>query len=186
MTNRSHSFTIHTQQTAPAGSHPAMARLQQAVGALPNLARAMAESPVLLGAFADLRALVQSQGTFDAATSELLSLANAVANGCRYCTAIHSTFGLAAGLPAETVANVRTGGLPTDPSHRALVEFTRAVLATRGKVADTDFDAFLAAGFEPAQALEIIARAALSVMANYAGRLIAPEPDDAIAAQYAT
>ena len=79
-------FTIHTLETAPAASKPALEKLKAAVGMIPNLAGAMSESPQLIEAFATLRGLLQASGSFSPAEREIISLVNAVENGCRYCT----------------------------------------------------------------------------------------------------
>lgn len=151
---------------------------------IPNLAAAMSESPQLIEAFATLREQLETRGTFAAAERELVSLLNAVENGCRYCTAIHATFGAKLGLPTETIDRVRAKQDPTDPRHAALIRFARQLLRQRGAVAATDVAEFLAGGFSRAQALELIARLALSVMANYSGHLTHAPIDDALIGQY--
>src|ERR1044072_4000965 len=84
-------FPQHTFDSAPAASKPTLLNLKAAVGMIPNLAAAMAESPTLIEAFAGVRAIYQS-GSFSPLEREVLSLTNAVENDCRYCRAIHSTF----------------------------------------------------------------------------------------------
>ncbi len=173
-------FPIHTVDTAPDASRPALQKLQASVGMIPNLAAAMAESPALIHAFVHLRHQLETGGSFTAAERELLSLVNAAENDCRYCTAIHATFGLKAGLQPTAIDRLRSGGAPDGERLAALSVFARRVLRSRGDVAGDDLVAFLAAGFTKAQALEVIARLALSVMANYAGHLTQVPPDEAI------
>jgi hypothetical protein len=48
-------FQIHTLQSAPAESLPALRALEQGLGFVPNLAATMAESPVLITGFVELR-----------------------------------------------------------------------------------------------------------------------------------
>lgn len=43
--------------------------------------------------------------------------------------------------------------------------------ATRGQISEADLQAFLAAGYTKAQALEVIVGVAVSVLANYANHL---------------
>jgi alkylhydroperoxidase family enzyme len=42
---------------------------------------------------------------------------------------------------------------------------------TRGRLSEADLDAFLSAGYTRAQALEVVAGVAVSVLANYANHL---------------
>jgi AhpD family alkylhydroperoxidase len=150
---------------------------------IPNLAAAMSESPVLIRGFATLREITES-GSLDPQVREIVLLSNAGFNQCRYCTAIHSTFALGGGIDEATVEAVRSGGLPADSKMKAAVKFSRLLLERRGGVSGKELDEFLATGFDPSHALEIIALIAQSIMANFAGHLTAAPPDDAIKHQY--
>jgi hypothetical protein len=44
-------YTVHTIDSAPDGAKPALQRLQQAFGQVPDLAATMANSPPLLNTF---------------------------------------------------------------------------------------------------------------------------------------
>lgn len=178
-------FPIHTLDSAPQGARPALQQLKESVGTIPNLAAAMAESPPLIHAFVTLRRDLETDGTFSAVERELLSLVNAAENDCRYCVAIHATFGKKAGLPNAAIDALRSGRAPDDPRLAALATFARRVLRSRGDVGGGDLAAFVAAGFTKAQALEVIARLALSVMANYAGHMTHVPPDEAIRPMFA-
>jgi uncharacterized peroxidase-related enzyme len=163
-------FEIHTLESAPEASRPALERLKGSVGLIPNLAGAMAESPTLIDGFVTLRGLYQG-GSFSAVERETISLANAVANECGWCVAAHSTFARKAGVPPDVVEALRAGGSPSDPRLKALSEFSRKMTLTRGRLSKADLDALLAAGYTRAQALEVVAGVALSVLANYANHL---------------
>jgi AhpD family alkylhydroperoxidase len=175
-------FPPHTFDSAPAASKPTLLQLKAAVGMVPNLAAAMAESPALLEGFATLRAIFQS-GTFSPVEREVLSLTNAVENGCNYCRAIHSTFALKVGAPDDVVRRLRAGASPSDPKLKALVDFGRAVVRDRGHVPPETFQAFLDAGYTKAQALEVLLGLATSIIANYAGHFTEPELDEPLRAQ---
>lgn len=177
-------FPVQTLESAPLDSRPALLRLRASVGMIPNLAGAMASSPPLITAFATLREQLETGGTFDAREREIIALVNAVENGCRYCTAIHATFGQKAGLSADTLERLRAKGDPSDPRQAALAGFARRLLQARGALSGAELEAFCAAGFTPAQALELVARLALSVLANYAGSLTQPPVDDMLKPQY--
>jgi hypothetical protein len=53
-------FTIHTAESAPAGSKEPPALLQQRIGFVPNLAGAMAGSPTLIDGFVGLQQRLQA------------------------------------------------------------------------------------------------------------------------------
>jgi hypothetical protein len=48
------SYPVHTIESAPAQSKPVLQQLQQAFGLIPNIAAAMAASPVLINGFIGL------------------------------------------------------------------------------------------------------------------------------------
>jgi AhpD family alkylhydroperoxidase len=174
-------FPHHTYESAPAASKPSLQKLKEAVGMVPNLAGAMAESPQLIAAFVAIREIYQS-GTFTATEREVLSLVNAVENDCRYCRAIHSLFATNAGLAADDVGRLRAGELPIEPKLRALADFGRAVVRDRGNVPPEPLGAFLRAGYSKAQALEVLVAFANSIIANYAAHFTQPELDEPLRA----
>jgi AhpD family alkylhydroperoxidase len=96
-------FEIFTKEAAPEGSRGgALKRLEQSVGAIPNLAATMAGSPALIQCFVNLREINAKESGLSGQEKELLFLTNAVANGCSYCQAVHSMFAAKAGLPHAT------------------------------------------------------------------------------------
>jgi alkylhydroperoxidase family enzyme len=168
-----HRYRIHSIESAPEKSKPALEGLKKNVGLVPNLAATMAESPVLLngfvGAFGNFHG-----GTFSGGEKQVLLLSNAVANTCAWAVAFHSTMALKEGVAADDVRAIRERRLPSDARLAALSAFTRALIEHRGHVREHDRAAFVAAGFGPDQVLEVIAGLAVSVMANYAGNITDP------------
>jgi len=175
-------FTIHTLDSTPAASKPVLEKLKAAVGMIPNLAAAMSESSQLIEGFATLRGLFQANSSFIPSEREIIFLVNAVENGCRYCTAIHSTFALHANVTQSTVDTIRAGKSPEEPRLKVLTEYARKMVRERGHIQEADLQTFFKAGFSKAQSLEIIAALAISVMANYSSHLTHVPPDDAIKA----
>jgi AhpD family alkylhydroperoxidase len=175
-------FPRHTFDSAPAVSKPTLQKLKEAVGMVPNLAAAMAESPKLIEGFSAIRSIYQS-GTFSPVEREVLSLTNAIENDCHYCRAIHSTFALKVGMPADVLSTLRAGGSPSDPKLKALTDFARAVVRDRGNVPPNTFQAFFDAGYSKAQALEVLLGLANSILANYSAHFTRPELDAPLQAQ---
>jgi AhpD family alkylhydroperoxidase len=170
------SYAKHTIETAPEGSRPAMQRLKESAGLIPNLAATMSGAPALIDGFVTLREVLQ-RATLDAKEREILGLSNAVANGCEWCVAFHSFVALKLGISRETVDAIRAGKAPVDPRARALNAFTGKLIECRGAIEKDDLEAFVGGGFTPQQALEVVAALAVSLMANYAGNFVEPELD---------
>ncbi len=174
-------FPLHTIETAPAESRPVLQALQQAFGVVPNVAGEMAASPVLIKGFIGLFQNVHA-GTFGEDEIQVLLLTNAVTNRCTWAVAFHTALALKEGVAAADVEAIRQGSAPAAPRHAALSLLARTLIERRGVVDDDDVARFLAVGFVPAQALELIGVVAASTITNYAASMTRPPLEDAFQA----
>jgi uncharacterized peroxidase-related enzyme len=160
-------FTVHTLETAPAGSRPMLAGLKKAFGFVPNLYAAIAESPAALqGALAIGEAF--SKSTLSPAEQQLVALAISEANDCQFCMAAHSTIAkhVVKADPALVAAARDREPLP-DAKLDALVSFARKIVEQRGFVAPADLAAFLNAGYTKAQVIEVLLGVGMKTFNNY-------------------
>jgi AhpD family alkylhydroperoxidase len=177
-----HHYPVHTIESAPDASKEALRGLHTNFGLVPNLAATMAESPTLVNGF--VGALVNFiGGTFSGAERQVVLLTNAVANRCAWAVAFHSTAALREGVASADVEAIRRREPPREPRLRALSAMGRALVERRGHVEPAEREAFAAAGFTPAQLLEVIAGIGASLMANYAGNVTDPPVEAPFAAQ---
>ena len=158
-------FQIHTIESAPEQSKPVLRQLEQNFGLIPNIAGAMAESPVLIGGFIGIFQKVHT-GTFTEAQIQTLLLTNAVTNACTWAVAFHTALALKEGLSP--------GRAPADRKHAALSTLTKTAIEKRGHLDDNDVNAFLEAGFRQDQVLEVLTVLAASTITNYAGNITKP------------
>ena len=161
-------FSIHTIQSAPDRSKPALQQLQQAFGMIPNIAGVMSNSPVLINSLVGLFGNVHGGG-FTEAQVQILLLTNAVTNECAWAVAFHSALGRKAGLSSADVQAIREHQLPKDGKNAALSLLARTLIQKRGRLDDQDIDQFVAAGFAQELALEAVAAVAASTITNYTG-----------------
>lgn len=166
-------FHVHTIDSAPQRSKPVLRQLQQTFGFIPNIAGAMAESPVLIDAFFDLFQKVHA-GTFTEAQIQTLLLTNAVTNACSWAVAFHTALALNEGLAPADVDAIRSGRAPADREQAALSTLTKASIEKRGHLDAQDVSAFLEAGFRRDQVFEVLAVAAASTITNYVGNIARP------------
>jgi AhpD family alkylhydroperoxidase len=159
-------FPVHTIDSAPERSKPALQQLQSAFGIIPNVAGAMATSPVLIGSLVGLFGNVHG-GSFTEAQIQTVLLTDAVTNACAWAVAFHTALALKEGIDPTDVQAIREGRLPRDRKLAALSALARTMIETRGRLDDADVDRFLAAGFGKDHALEIIAIVAASTITNY-------------------
>lgn len=175
-------YPIHTIESAPERSRPALESLERAMGLIPNLAATMAGSPVLLNGFVAAFGNFHG-GTFSGAEKQVLLLTSAVANACPWAVAFHSTLALKEGVSAADVRALRERRAPEDAGLAALSAFARSLIEERGRVGARAVQAFTAGGFGHDQVLEAIAGLAVSMMANYAGNITQPAVEEPFRAQ---
>jgi alkylhydroperoxidase family enzyme len=175
------SFPVHTLDSAPEASKPALRALRSTFGMVPNLLGAMATSPQLLNGLVGL--FGQVHGTiFTEAEVQTMLLTNAVTNGSAWAVAFHTTLGLKEGLTPADVDAIRAGRSPQDPKHGALSTLARTLIEKRGRIDDRDAERFLAAGFGKDHLLGVIAAVAASTITNYTGNVTKPPVEAAFQA----
>ncbi|MCA8063765.1 carboxymuconolactone decarboxylase family protein [Burkholderia sp. AU38729] len=178
-------YPLHTIDSAPAASKPVLQQLQQTFGIVPNIAAAMAASPVLINGFIGLFERVHASSLTEPQIQTLL-LTNAVTNASEWPVAFHTALALKQGVTHADVDAIRHGALPGDPTLAALSATARKLIDTRGRLPEADRQAFLDAGFSAEQLLEVIAVVAASTITNYVGSVTQPAleaPFDAFAWQ---
>jgi alkylhydroperoxidase family enzyme len=171
------SFPVLTIGTASEKSKPALQALQRAFGMIPNVAGAMATSPVLIDSLVALFGKVHG-GSFTEAQIQTILLTNAVSNNCSWAVAFHTGLALKEGLDQADVQAIRERRAPRDAVSAALSAFARNLIEKRGRTDDHDVDAFVAAGFRKEHALEVIAVVAASTITNYTASVTKPPVDE--------
>jgi alkylhydroperoxidase family enzyme len=166
-------FPVHTLDTAPEGSKPALRQLQSTFGMLPNIAGAIATSPVLINSLVGLFGNVHG-GSFSEAQVQTVLLTDAVTNASTWAVAFHTALALKEGLDPADVEAMRQGRLPKDTKLAALSALARTMIEKRGRLDGQDIDRFLAAGFGRDHLLEVIAIVAASTITNYTGSITKP------------
>lgn len=166
-------FSVHTLETAPEKSRPALSALQQSFGAIPNIAGTMAASPVLINTLVGMFGNVHG-ASFSEAQVQTLLLTDAVTNGCEWAVAFHTALALNEGIDPVDVQAIREGRSPKDSKLGALSNLARTLIEKRGRLDDRDIDRFIQAGYSKELLLEAIAAVAASTITNYTGSITKP------------
>ncbi|SAK95917.1 carboxymuconolactone decarboxylase [Caballeronia hypogeia] len=167
------SYPVHTIESAPEQSRPALRQLQQSFGTVPNIAAKMAASPVLINAFIGLFERVHASSLTEPQIQTLL-LTNAVENASEWPVAFHTALALRQGVQPADVEAIRQGALPADAGLAALSALARALIGRRGRLVESEQRKFLDAGFSTEQILEVIAVVAASTITNYTSSVTRP------------
>ena len=167
-------------QITPDQANPQQADLYAAVekklGRVPNLLQVLGNSTAALRGYLEFSGALGTGNGLSAQQREIVALATAEANGCEYCLAAHCTIGKMAGLSPEAIDAARRGDGPND-ADQALASFVGAVLRERGRVSDSELEAFRAAGFGDEAVTEVVAHVALNVFTNYFNNLAETDVD---------
>ncbi len=169
---------------SPAASQPLLEAVKAQFGLVPNMFRAIGNSPAGLEGFLGLHGAL-SKGRLDARTRARLALAVAEVNGCDYCLSAHSYLGKnLTGLSDAEIAANREGG-SSDAKADAAVRFAAKVTRERGHVSADDIAAVKAAGYDDAQVVEIILHVALNTLTNYMNEAVKTDIDFPLVTRHA-
>ena len=174
-------FPVYTLDSSPEASKSALHDVQARFGMIPNLAGAMATSPVLIQSFVGIFDKVHG-GNFTEPQIQTVLLTDAVTNACTWAVALHSALGLQAGLDPLDVEAMRAGRSPSDKKLGALSTLARTLIEKRGRLDEQDIERFLAAGFGKDLLLEAITIVAASTITNYTGSVTNPPLEAALQA----
>lgn len=135
------------------------------LGLVPNITRAMANSPAVLEGYLGLSGAL-GKGSLSAKHREQIALAVGQANHCDYCLAAHSAIGKMVGLTPDQILDSRRG-TAIDPKADAVIRFARKLVDERGRVSDADVAEVRAAGLNDRGIAEVVANVALNIFTNY-------------------
>src|ERR1700758_2491796 len=124
-------FPVHTIDSAPERSKPALRQLQSVFGMIPNIAGAMATSPILINSLVGLFGNVHG-GSFTEAQVQVVLLTDAVTNASPWAVAFHTALALAQKIDPSDVRAIRAARLPKDEKLAALSGLARTMIEKRG------------------------------------------------------
>jgi uncharacterized peroxidase-related enzyme len=153
-------------ETTDGAAADVLGQVQKGMGMVPNMAKAMANSPSTLKGYLRLNAALGG-GVLDAVTRERLALAVAQVNECSYCLSIHTYKNLSSQtLTEEEIIQARRASA-ADPKTDAVLKFAAAVAQNRGAVTDEQVTAARTAGITDEELVEIIGNVAVNTLTNY-------------------
>ncbi|MGH3357260.1 MAG: carboxymuconolactone decarboxylase family protein [Nocardioidaceae bacterium] len=177
---RTNTFPQHTVESAPAGARPRMEAVSSRFGFLPAGVALLASSPETLEGFLGVSARFEVS-TLDPISREVVVLTVATRYECHVCVAMHSAALQRLDPPSGLVAALRGRRPLGDSRLEALRTFTIAAMDGNGVVADDLFAAFLAAGYDRRNALEVVLAIGAYTLSAFANRMTGAPLDDAFA-----
>jgi uncharacterized peroxidase-related enzyme len=162
---------LRTIEDAPEAAKELLITAQKRNRFLPNLLRVLANAPVALETYLTVSG-INARSSLSVAERETVQITAAATHGCGFCVAGHTSAAYKqAGLDKEAVEALRDLGHVPDARLDAVARFTKAVIATRGRVDDVELEAFKSAGFGDQAALEVVLGVSLATLCNFANNL---------------
>ena len=148
---------------------------QSQMGLVPNVFRAMAQSPVVLSSFMNMQAALEG-GILDRKFVQRIAVLVAQFDRSSYCLAVNTAVGLHVGLTDPELKKARHAQA-ADKKDQAGLQFVLALLEKRGAVDDTDFAPLLEAGYSTREISEVIGNVTWNLFANYFNLAAQTTPD---------
>ncbi|MCF7991603.1 MAG: carboxymuconolactone decarboxylase family protein [Thiohalocapsa sp.] len=171
-----------TPETADPMARRRLEAAAEKFGMIPNMYTRMANAPGLLDTYIHGYDLFREHSGFTPAEQEIVFLAVSRSNGCSYCMAAHSFIAdNMSDVPKPVTDAIRDGRAIDDARLSALYSFTTSMVEKRGLPSRGDMEAFLAAGFQEQQILQIALAIAVKTLSNYSNHLFRTPVDAAFA-----
>ena len=173
-------FTVHTKETAPETSVALLQGAEKAFGFVPNLIGMMAESPALTKGYLSI-AQIFDETSFSPTQRQVITLTASRYNECHYCMAAHSVIAEMQKVSQDVIDAIRNDDPIVDVKLEALRNFTTQVVDKRGWVSNEDIQAFVDAGYNRQQILEVILGVSFKTLSNYVNHITDTPVDTAFA-----
>ena len=148
---------------------------QAQLGRVPNLYRAMAQSPASLDGYLAFRGAL-GKGVLNMQMRERIALLTASINDCEYCVSAHTFRGGKIGIsPDELAATQKSHS--EDPRTAAALRFVDALIMQRGRISDSDFADLKSQQWSDEEIGEMVGHVALNVFSNYFNHVAKQELD---------
>ncbi len=172
------SYKVHTTETASQPAAELLKKAEEKYGFVPNILGVMAEAPPILKAYMTLAGIF-GETSFTETERQIVLLSTSLSNECEYCMAAHSAMANMQNVPDEVVSAIRNNDPIEDSKLEALRRLTQEIADTRGNPSEKTVKAFLDAGYEQEQILEIILGVGFKTLSNYTNHIAETPLDDA-------
>jgi AhpD family alkylhydroperoxidase len=152
-------------ETATGETASLLAITHMTLGLVPNMTKAMANSPAALRGYLDFLTALGS-GILPEAVRERIALLVAQENACDYGLSAHSYTGTKLAGLTEAEATRARKGEASDPQAAAALTVAAALVRNRGTLTDDEL-ATAGGALSGEQIAEVIAHVALNIFTNY-------------------
>jgi len=162
--------TLHEKHTAPDACRPMLEQIEKGRGKVPNIFKAMANSPAALKAYMGLSGALKDSA-LSPRLREAIALAVTQEVECCYCISAHALAGKALGMTPDDIQNARDGKA-ADAKDQAALDMALAMIRQSGNVSDEAFDAARRAGLSEGEIIDVGVVVALNLFTSYFNHLV--------------
>lgn len=156
-------FSVPTKENVSAENQAIFNKLQGALGFVPNLYATIAYSDHALGKYL---AFQNARTTLNNKEKEAVNLVVSEVNGCKYCQSAHTVIGKMNGFTDDDVLELR-GGKSNNAKLDTLVKLAKDITENKGRVAETNLNAFYNAGYTNANLVDLVMQISDKIAMNY-------------------
>lgn len=156
-------FTVPTREQVSPENKSVFNTLNKALGFVPNLYATIAHSENGLPKY------LAFQGAKTSLTNkekEAVNLVVSEVNGCIYCQSAHTVLGTMNGFAADEILKIRSGSSSNEKLN-ALVALAKDITENKGRVSDSNLEAFYAAGYNDGNLVDLILQISDKIAMNY-------------------
>jgi alkylhydroperoxidase family enzyme len=169
---------IHNMETAPESSKPLLEKSLKAYGMIPNLHGVLAQAPAALDAYQKLHELFENS-SFDAEELTVIWQSINVEHNCHYCVPAHTGIAHMMNVDTSLTEALRNNKALTTRKLQILKDTTLSIVRNRGRISDSELEAFYTIGYQQQQVLEIILGVAQKTISNYTNHIAHTPVDEA-------
>jgi AhpD family alkylhydroperoxidase len=141
-------------------------------GSAPNVYRMLAKNPAALQSFMEMEHALETEGQLSTGEQAVVALEVSVQTGCEYCESVFVGEARRHGVSEAAIKAVCAGGTPETERERLLVQATRRIAQTHGRLGRHEIAEFEERGVNAATLLEIITIFSAYTLATYTNNLL--------------
>lgn len=156
-------FQVPTKEQVSPENKPVFDTLNKALGFVPNLYATIALSE---NGLAKYLAFQSAKTSLSNKEKEAVNLVVSEVNGCIYCQSAHTVLGKMNGFAADEILKIRSGGSSNEKLN-ALVALAKDVTENKGRVSDSNLEAFYEAGYNDGNLVDVVLQISDKIAMNY-------------------
>jgi uncharacterized peroxidase-related enzyme len=143
-----------------------LAAVRKQLGFIPNLLGIMAHAPASLESYLALAGKFDST-SLDKTQRQVVVMAVSQSNHCDYCAAAHTTMAKQQRIDPDIITALYENTPIADRKLESLRQFAQQVAQSQGRPSAQQIQAFLDAGYDESQILEVVLGVAFKTLSNY-------------------